>query len=78
MVSLRRARRRGYPNVDLVDNAITYDGLQAHIVIPGQGLIGVATGHVVFNTQTGALLVSHGQTTLLTPFSPQVCALLAQ
>jgi hypothetical protein len=27
---------------------------------------------------TGALLVAHGQTTLLTPFSPSVCALLEQ
>jgi len=65
-------------HVDLVNNTITYDGLQQHIIIPGQGLIGAATGHVVFNTQTGALLVAHGQTTFLTPFSPEVCALLAQ
>jgi hypothetical protein len=65
-------------HVDLVHNTITYDGLQAHIVIPGQGLIGAATGHVIFNTQTGALLVASGQTTLLTPFSPEVCSLLSQ
>jgi len=65
-------------HVDLANNTITFDGLQAHIVIPGQGLIGAATGHVVFNTQTGALLTADGQTTFLTPFSPSVCALLAQ
>ncbi len=65
-------------HVDLVNNTITYDGLQAHIVIPGQGLIGAATGHVIFNTQTGALLLATGQTSLLTPFSPEVCSLLSQ
>ena len=65
-------------HVDLVNNTITYDGLQQHIVIPGQGLIGAATGHVVFNTQTGALIVANGQTTFLTPFSPEVCSLLSQ
>jgi hypothetical protein len=52
--------------------------LQAHIVIPGQGLIGGATGHVVFNTQTGALVRASGQTTFITPFSAQICSLLAQ
>jgi hypothetical protein len=65
-------------HVDLVNNTITYDGLQAHNVIPGQGLIGAATGHVIFNTQTGALLRADGQSTFLTPFSPQVCSLLSQ
>jgi hypothetical protein len=33
---------------------------------------------VVFNTTTGALLIADGQTTLLTPFSPTMCALLEQ
>jgi hypothetical protein len=65
-------------HLDLVNNTITYDGLQQHIVIPGQGNVGAATGHVVFNTQTGALIVAHGQTTFLTPFSAQICALLGQ
>jgi hypothetical protein len=64
--------------LDLVNNTITFDGLEAHIVIPGQGLIGGATGHVVFNTQTGALITADGQTTFLTPFSPAICDLLAQ
>jgi hypothetical protein len=63
---------------DIAANTITYDGLQAHIIIPGQGNAGAATGHVVFNTTTGALLIADGQTTLLTPFSPSVCALLEQ
>jgi hypothetical protein len=65
-------------HVDLVNHTITYDGLQQHIVIPGQGNVGAATGHVIFNTQTGALLVAHGQTTFLTPFSPEICSLLSQ
>jgi hypothetical protein len=65
-------------HVDLVNNTITYDGLQQHIIIPGQGLIGADTGHVIFNTQAGVLIVSHGQNTFLTPFSPQICALLGQ
>ena len=64
--------------LDLATGTITYDGLQAHIVIPGQGDAGAATGHVVFNTTTGALLIADGQTTLLTPFSPSVCTLLEQ
>jgi hypothetical protein len=65
-------------HVDLVNNTITYDGPQAHIVILGQGLIDAATSHVIFNTQTGALLVADRQATLLTPFSPEACNLLSQ
>jgi len=64
--------------IDVATGLITYDGLQGHIVIPGQGNVGAATGHVIFNMATGALLVADGQTTLLTPFSPSVCALLQQ
>lgn len=63
-------------HVDLVNNTITYDGLEQHIVLPGQGNVGAVTGHVVFNTQTGALLTQDGQSTMLTPFSPTVCSLL--
>ncbi len=63
---------------DVATGDITYDGMQGKIVIPGQGLVGTATGHVMFNTATGAVLVANGQTSLLTPFSPSVCALLEQ
>lgn len=64
--------------IDVATGDITYNGLQGNIIIPGQGLVGAATGHVIFNMATGALLVADGQTSLLTPFSPSVCALLEQ
>lgn len=64
--------------IDVATGDITYNGLQGDIIIPGQGLVGMATGHVMFNMATGAVLVADGQTSLLTPFSPSVCALLEQ
>jgi hypothetical protein len=63
--------------IDPIADTATYHGLQANIVVPHEGEIGAATGHVTFNMATGATLVADGQTSFLTPFSPAVCDYLS-
>jgi hypothetical protein len=63
--------------IDPVADTVTYNGLQANIVVPHEGEIGAATGHVTFNMATGATLVADGQTSFLTPWTPAVCGYLS-
>jgi hypothetical protein len=64
---------------DFAAGTITARGLEGHLIIPGQGLLGVTAGKVVFDLTTGQVITYDGQNTLsdYAPESPQVCADLA-
>jgi hypothetical protein len=64
--------------IDPIADTATYHGLQANIIVPHEGEIGAATGHVKFNMASGATIVADGQTSFLMPFSPAVCACLSR
>jgi hypothetical protein len=62
--------------VDGNPTLVTVNGLEEHIVIPGTGVVGQATGTFSFNPVTGPTEV-HGQFTMSSAgnWSPAVCAL---
>ena len=65
--------------LDFINGTATARGLEGHLILPGQGLLGATTGKLVIDLATGAVISQSGQSSMsdIGPEAPAVCAALA-